>query len=439
MKSYDAAVIGAGVLGCFAARSLCRYSLSTVLIEAQADVCMGITRANTAIVYAGYDNKPGSLKARMCVRANRHFHELCSELAVPFSRCGSLMTGCGEKARAVIEKKYRDGLANGLEGLELISGDKAREMEPMLSRDVQMALYAPMTGTVNPWRLGIAACENAVENGAELMLNTKLLAIEKKDGGYIIRTNNEDIRCKTIINCAGLFADQVQRMAFPCAVSIETDAADFLVMDKDIEKPSRIIFQEREEGKGITAVPCTEGNLLVDSAPRALTRPFATDAEGVESIKKQLTALLPELGQDIIRSFAAMRPNPRTEDGRSISDFCIETPAPGFVSLIGIKTPGLTCADELGRYAAKMCADYLNAEENPHFDGYRKAINCADDDIVCLCEGISRAEIIESIRRGARSVEAVKRRVGTGMGRCQGSRCEIKIAQILEKYANGTL
>lgn len=439
MKSYDAAVIGGGVLGCFALRSLCRYRLSAVLIEAQADVCMGISRANSAIVYAGYDNKPGSLKARMCVRANRHFHELCSELDVPFSRCGSLMTSYGEKGNAVLEKKYRDGIANGLEGLELISGDKARKMEPMLSRDVQMALYAPMTGTVNPWQLGIAACENAVHNGAELRLNTKLLAIEKTEGNYVLRTDAGDIFCKAVINCAGLSADMVQRMAFPCAMSIETDAADFIVMDKDIENPAHIIFQEREDGKGITAVPCTEGNLLVDSAPRAMTRPFATSAEGIESIKKQLTALLPELEQDIIRAFAAVRPNPHSEDGRNINDFCIETPAPGFVSLIGIKTPGLTCADELGRYAAKICADYLNAEENPHFDGRRKAINCADGDIVCLCEGISRAEIIESIRRGARSVEAVKRRVGTGMGRCQGSRCEVRIAQILERYRNGTL
>ncbi|MBQ3210116.1 MAG: FAD-dependent oxidoreductase [Oscillospiraceae bacterium] len=439
MKSYDAAVIGGGVLGCFALRSLCRYRLSAVLIEAQADVCMGITRANSAIVYAGYDNKPGSLKARMCVRANRRFHELCSELDVPFSRCGSLMTGCGEKAKAVLEKKYRDGIANGLEGLALISGDKARKMEPMLSRDVKMALYAPMTGTVNPWRLGIAACENAVHNGAELRLNTKLLTIEKTEGGYVLRTSTGDIFCKAVINCAGLSADMVQRMAFPCAVSIETDAADFIVMDKDIDNPAHIIFQEKENGKGITAVPCTEGNLLIDSAPRAMPRPFATDAAGIDSIKKQLTALLPELEQDIIRAFAAVRPNPHSEDGRSINDFCIETPAPGFVSLIGIKTPGLTCAEELGRYAAKICADYLNTEENPHFDGRRKAINCADDDIVCLCQGISRAEIIESIRRGARTVEAVKRRVGTGMGRCQGSRCEVRIAQILERYRNGTL
>ena len=439
MKSYDAAVIGGGVLGCFALRSLCRYRLSAVLIEAQADVCMGVTRANSAIVYAGYDNKPGSLKARMCVRANRHFHELCSELDVPFSRCGSLMTSCGEKGNAVLEKKYRDGIANGLEGLELISGDKARKMEPMLSRDVQSALYAPMTGTVNPWRLGIAACENAVQNGAELRLNTKLLAIKETDGGYILHTDREDIFCKAVINCAGLSAHVVQRMVYPCAVSIEKDAADFLVMDRDIEKPSRIIFQEKEDGKGITAVPCTEGNLLVDSAPRAMTRPYATSAEGIESIKKQLTALLPELEQDIIRTFAALRPNPHSEDGRSINDFCIETPAPGFVSLIGIKTPGLTCAEELGRYAAGICAEYLQAPPNPAFDGHRQAINCADGDIVCLCEGISRAEVVESIRRGARTVEAVKRRVGTGMGRCQGSRCEIKIAQILETYSNGTL
>ena len=157
-------MIGGGLLGCFAARELSRRKLNIVVLEAREDVCTGISRANTAVVYPGYDHKPGTLKAEMCVRANAAFGRLCKELDVPFSRCGSLMLSFGPRADAVLQKKLRHGEENGVPGLHLLSAEEAYRMEPQIAPGLSSALYAPTAGTVNPWQLGIAACENAVHN-----------------------------------------------------------------------------------------------------------------------------------------------------------------------------------------------------------------------------------------------------------------------------------
>ena len=440
---YDVAVIGGGVLGCFAARNLMRWQVSAVLLEAEEDVCKGITRANTAIVYTGYDNKPGSLKASLTVQGNRNFAQLCEELDVPFSRSGSLMVAFDSEAENVLHKKYETGLQNGVRGLQLLTGEAVLAIEPMLANHVVAGLYAPDTGTVNPWQLGIAACENAMDNGCTVLRNETVLHIQSVETGYMIATNTKTIYAKTIINCAGLYADQIQNLVYPSEVSLTFDGADYLVMDKDIAKPKHIIFHETAEGKGITAVPCTEGNLLLESSARALTVPFATTAEGLQSIKDTAKEILPHVDTGkVIRSFGAVRPNPHRANGENIADFCISNPAPGFYSLIGVKTPGLTCADELGRYLAAQIAHCLHAEENTAFRPVRKSIKTTeltDGRIICQCEQITKGEIIEAIRRGATTVDGVKRRVGAAMGRCQGSRCAYAIARLLEEEAHETV
>ena len=272
MKQFDAIVIGGGILGCMTARNLRRWKISTALLEKEADVCTGITRANSAICYAGYDNKPGSLKAELTVRGNANMAALCAELEVPFSRCGSLLVTYEENAVSKLARKLRNGIQGGIPGLKLLSGAEAEAMEPMLKKGVAGALYAPSTGTVNPWQLGSAACENAVANGAEVLLNTEVLNIRSCDGGYLVETGNETIRCRMVFNCAGLSADKVQELAFPPSVRLKLDAAEYLVFDTRVKQPDRIIFLQAETcGKGITAIPCVEGNLLISGVRKPLT------------------------------------------------------------------------------------------------------------------------------------------------------------------------
>lgn len=441
MKQYDAIVIGGGILGCMTARNLRRWNISTLLLEKEEDVCRGITRANSAIVYAGYDNKPGSLKAELTVRGNANMGTLCEELDVPFSRCGSLLVTYDRDAAGKLERKLSNGRKNGVPGLRLLSGDEAEAMEPMLRKGVAAALYAPTTGTVNPWLLGIAAFENALNNGAEVKLNTEVTGIRRTESGYVAETDQGDLSCAMIFNCAGLSADKVQELAFEPTVGLELDGAEYLVFDRMAKKPERVIFhQARSCGKGITAIPCTEGNLLISGVRKDLDVPFGTTPEGLEELRSAVAELLPEAETDkVIRCFGAVRPNPCRESGESLHDFCIENPSPGFFSLIGIKTPGLTASNELGLLLAQKAAAYLSAEENRSFDPKRRGITEKDNEIICQCEKITRAEIIEAIRRGATTVEGVKRRAGSGMGRCQGSRCSYAIERLLEEYAHEAL
>lgn len=441
MKHYDAIVIGGGILGCFTARNLRRWKISTLLLEKEEDVCTGITRANSAVVYAGYDNKPGSLKAAMTVRGNANMERLCEELEVPFSRCGSLLVTYDKESIPKMERKLRNGIENGVPDLKMISGVEAEAIEPMLKSGVAAALCAPSTGTVNPWQLGIAAYENALQNGAEAVMNAEVCAIRKTDEGFQVETAQETYACKMVFNCAGAVADRIQELLFEPSVRLELDGAEYLVLDDRAQKPGRVIFHQAQScGKGITAIPCVEGNLLISGVRKPLGTPFATTPEGLRELCRAVQDLLPELDlTQVIRSFGAVRPNPRKSSGESIHDFCIENPGPGFYSLIGIKTPGLTCSNELGKYLAERGAVYLDAEENPQFDPSRPAIRNADNEIICQCQQISKSEILEAIARGATTVDGVKRRAGAGMGRCQGSRCAYKIEKILEDAQNGNL
>ncbi len=453
MKNVDVAVIGGGVLGCMTARELMRYDLSAVLIERQDDVCRGITRANAAIVYTGRDNKPGSLKARMTVRANADFDRVCKELDVEFIRRGSLLLSYDEACDSVLEKKLSYGIENNVPGLRILSGEEALELEPTLSAVPRAALYTPGTGTVNPWQLGIAAYENAAANGCQSMLGCSVAGIQRSGNGYLIRTDKDEVFCRAVINCAGLTADKVHNMLFEPELELWYNASDFLVFDRQAKGPGMILLEERPYGKGISLIPTVEGNLLVQSEVRELEgEAFAFRAKSREELLQRASAVVKGIdGENIIRCFAGIRPNPRHvgRQGKDISSFVISNPEPGFISLIGIKTPGLSCSHELGSYCAEEIAAYLGTCENKNFKPGRRAIvqpkklslekrsELIDIDpdyghIVCLCEDISEAEIKEAIRRGAKSVEAVKRRLGSGMGPCQGSRCSYAISRMLE-------
>ena len=467
MFDYDVCIIGGGVLGCMAARELMRSRVKAVLIEKESDVCTGITRANSAIVYAGYDNQPGTLKSELCVRANAGFETLCRELGVRMKRCGSLMICFGPRGAKVLQKKWEQGKANGVPGLRILEREEILEMEPHLNPDVYQALYAPTVGTVNPWELGIAAYENARANGCEIRLNTRVTDIRRLTGGFEVRLNGEKtIRTRGILNCAGLYADDVREMVFPPKVRIFPGKADYLVFDVRMQGYIRhVIFEEPEEkGKGLTLIPTVAGNILAGPSelPGDGKEVFGTTAEGLDFLREKCAEVVPGLpmGQ-VIRDFGAIRPNPfdvepDKEGGyrpgkRSIHSFVIDQPeeCPGMVSLIGIKTPGLTCSAELAGYTAGLLSRALGGwENNPDFCPVRTAPvrtaeltpeewqekireNPAYGRIVCLCEKVTEGEIREAIRRGARTVDGVKRRCGCGMGRCQGGRCQPEIRRLL--------
>ena len=464
MEYTDVAVIGAGLLGCFTARALTALDVKVTVLEAREDVCTGISRANTGIIYTGCDTKPGTLKTELCVKANRDFDRLCRDLDVRFSRRGSLMVGFGPLAEARLRKKIEQGRLNGVPGLELLSPDGVYAMEPNLAGGATLGLYAPGTGTVNPWELCVAAYENARGNGADFRFGQEVVRIERTGHAYLLETCMARYTARAVVNCAGLRSDSVRELAKAPSVRLFPTAADYLVLDDTVSGfVGHIIFHEPEEkGKGLTLVPTVDGTLL--AGPTARSRDSAPDRatarEGLETLKALCAQVVPSLPMDqIINSFAALRPEPyavRQEEGRWIrSDRSIHSftvlEEDGLISLLGVKTPGLTCAAALGEHAAALTAHYLGEPgKNPRFCPKRKGIRRVHGldeeergalidqspeygEIVCRCRDVSLGEIRDAIRRGAVTLDGVKRRTGTGMGRCQGGRCTQKILELLAR------
>ena len=462
---YDAVVLGGGLLGCFAARHLTSYRLRCALVEAREDVCTGISRSNSAIVYTGCDNKPGTLKARLCVRANRGFARLCAQLSVPFVRRGSLLVSYGPRGDQVVRRKYGQGRENGVEGLAVLTGAQAAALEPGLAPGITSALLAPGTGVTDPWALCYAAYENARANGCEIYLNAPATALRREGNDWTITADAYTLRAGAVLNCCGLEAHRVQELCAPPTVRVIPDRADYLVLEQPAGLYVRhVVFQEPEQkGKGLTLIPTADGKLLLGTSeqPGGEAPHRAVTPEGLAFLRDRAAQVAPglDLGQ-VIRAFGAVRPNPfsvRREgeawapEDRGIHSFPICNPRPGLWSLIGIKTPGLTCADALGAMLAGEAADFLGkTAPNPDFDPCRQApprpreldsaarralvqANPAYGRVVCRCEDVTEGEILDAIRRGAVTLDGVKRRVGPGLGRCQGSWCTDQVLDLLAR------
>lgn len=452
-NDYDVAVIGGGVIGCAVARELSRRRLRICLIEKGEDVCSGTSKANSGIVHAGFDAKPGTMKAKMNLLGSRMMPQLAEELDIRFRRNGSLVLCLSEDGLPALQELYVRGVANGVEGLAILTGDEARRKEPNLSENAVAALYAPTGGIICPFELTIALAENACQNGVEFRRNETVTGISRETDGYLITTNLAQIKATCVVNAAGVHADKIHRMVSAIPMHITPRKGDYCLLDKEVGGyVSHTVFQLPSSlGKGVLVTPTAHGNLLIG--------PTATDVEDKEQtpttaaelayLTKTAQKSVRELPlRSVITSFSGLRAH---EDG---GDFIIgETPdAENFFEAAGIESPGLTSAPTIGSYLAERIADRLGAEENPDFVPTRKAIprlaelpaqerkaliaeNPLYGSIVCRCEQISEGEIVEAIRRpvGAVSLDGIKRRVRAGMGRCQAGFCTPRLMEILSR------
>ena len=450
---YDVVIVGAGVVGCAAARYLSRYALNICVLEKAEDVCCGTSKANSAIVHAGFDAVPGTNKARYNVRGSEMMESLCQELDVPFRRNGSLVLCFEEESIPQLRKLAENGRENGVPGLQILTGDEARELEPALSKEVVAALLAPSGGIVCPFTLTYALAENAAANGAEFFFNTEVRQITATDSGFALETSSGIFHSKLVINCAGVNSDLLHNQVCDQTVSIIPRRGQYCLFDKcDGGLVSHTIFQlPGKMGKGVLVTPTVHGNLLV--GPTAEDVPdregTATTAEGLDSLLATASASVPNLPvRDIITSFAGLRAHISGEH----VDFLVGESRPGWYDLCGIESPGLSAAPALGLDAARWAADKLQATEKESALSARKGIadlralsmderrelirqNPAYGNIICRCEQISEGEILDAIRRvpGARSLDGVKRRTRAGMGRCQGGFCAPRVMELLAR------
>lgn len=450
---YDVIVIGAGVTGCGIARELSRYDWKVAVLERASDVCEGTSKANSGIAHAGFDAKPGSLKAKLNVEGSRLMEQLSKELDFPFKRNGSLVLCFDEKDRPALEKLRDQGVKNGVEGLEILTPEQLKEMEPNISDNVVAALYAPTGGIVCPFGLTIALAENAAVNGVEFHLNTEVQNIEKTIEGWKLATSRGTFEAKVVINAAGVYAGRFHNMVSSEKIHIIPRKGEYCLMDKKAGGfVSHTIFQMPTiYGKGVLVTPTVHGNLLTGPTAVDVEDPESvnTTREGMEDLLKRAAMSVNGLPvRQVITSFAGLRAHEESDD------FIVGEvkEASGFFDAAGIESPGLTCAPSLGKYLTGLVLERFPAREKPNFIATRKGIpsmalatpeekkrliaeNPLYANVVCRCELVTEGEILEAIHRplGATTLDGVKRRTRAGMGRCQAGFCSPRTVEILAR------
>lgn len=455
---YDVAVIGAGVCGAMITRELSKLDLGVVLLEKCNDVSMGTSKANSAIVHAGFDAEVGTLKAKLNVQGASLMAYYCNKLNVPYENIGSLVIAYSWDDMQTLEVLFERGFENGVPNMQIISQEELRAMEPYVSEDAIGALWAPTAGVVSPYELAIAAAENAVMNGARVKRNSGVFDIEYKDSMFFLSTASGVIKAKYVINCAGVFADKIANMIGDTSFKIIPRKGEYYLLDKcEKKKVSHVLFRcPSPMGKGILITPTAHGNVLM--GPTAIDLDFDskldvdTTIEGLDQVKNAVTQVIPSLTtRNAITSFAGLRAH---IDGES-SDFVIGPSKANerFINVAGIESPGLTAAPAIARYVGKifrqLAPEYQKKEQfiskrpapirvNELSLEERKALVEKDPRygrIICRCEGITEGEIIDAVKApcGARDVDGVKRRTRAGMGRCQGGFCGSKVVEILAR------
>ncbi|MGI5958889.1 MAG: NAD(P)/FAD-dependent oxidoreductase [Massiliimalia sp.] len=454
---YDVVIIGAGVCGGAVARELSKYQLKVLCLEKENDVADGTSKANSGIVHAGYDPKPGTKMAKYNVLGNRLIEQLSKDLDIPYKKNGSLVVAFTDEDMKTVEELYRRGVENGVPDLSIISAEKVRELEPNLNSEIKGALWAQSAGVVSPWELAIAQFDNAVENGVELRLERKVTGIKQTESGFAVTADfngqEEVYEAFSVVNAAGVHSDEICEMVSTPTFHIQPDKGQYFLLDKSQGSlVERVIFQcPSKVGKGVLVSPTVHGNLIV--GPDAVEIPekedVSTTAEQLAFVKRVAAKTCDKINyRESIRNFAGVRAQSEQED-------FVVGPIPEsdrFINLGGIKSPGLTASPAIALDVVSMLEHAgLKLEAKKDYNPYRKVIRfkeLSDEEkqaviqkdprygkIICRCETVTEGEIVAAIHAPvpARTVDAVKRRCQAGMGRCQGGFCSPRVVDILAR------
>ncbi|MBQ8185389.1 MAG: NAD(P)/FAD-dependent oxidoreductase [Clostridia bacterium] len=462
---YDVLIVGAGCTGVMTARLLSTMNCTVAVAEAQCDVAMGATCANSAIVHAGYDAKPGTLKAKLNVRGNALMKELCRQLDVEINECGSHVVGFGEEDLAHLKTLYDRGVANGVPDMRIIGQEELRKMEPNISPEATCSLWAPSAAITCPYGITIAAAENAATNGVDFYFNFKVTGASRAGGIHYISNGEETIAARYVVNCAGVHSAELAEILgendFP--ITIIPRRGEYIVMDKicgDMAN-STLFVCPSERGKGILVSPTVHGNLLIgpNAYPIEDADDKSTTAEGLEEITTGALRLMPSVNtRNAITSFSGVRPTP------NIYDFYLKNSeqVPGVVHAVGVESPGFAASPAVAEYLVSLLQDAgLELTEKDNYiptrraDGNHKQFNQMTDEertaacradssygkIICRCETVTEGDIIDAINAPipANTVDMLKKRLRAGMGRCQGGFCSPRVAALIAQHSGKSL
>lgn len=453
MEVFDFLVIGAGVTGSWTAYELSKYDVKVCLAEKGEDVCSGASRANSAIVHAGYDAAEGTLMAKLNVRGNELIRRCYKKMSIPFRQIGSLVLAFGDEELEAIQKLYLRGKANGVPNLELLTEQEVKAVEPYVSEKVVGALYAPTAGVVSAFELAIAPADVAVKNGAVFVPDFDVISAEKKDGVFTVKSaDGRKMRAKHVINAAGVHADDIAALFGDTSFRITPRRGEYAILDNRVGYlANHVLFQPPVKyGKGILVSPTVDGNILVGPTADNIEEKDdkATTADGLSRAFKGAKKTVPTVNErDTITVFAGVRPIGDKHDfilGFSDAEPCL-------INAAGIESPGLTSAPAVAEYLVALIKKRVKLKRKESFDGTRNVVRMKElteaaqkeiikkdpryGRIICRCETISEGEIAAAIHSPipARSLDAVKRRVRAGMGRCQGGFCSPRVMEIIAR------
>ena len=465
---YDIIIIGAGVIGGAIARELSRYNLQILTLEKEADVCCGVSKANTGIIHSPSLVKKNTRKAEYTLRGNLLFNDLAEDLGIQIQWPGALILAYSEDDRKVLEvyktqgEETREKYSAGDGLYRFIEKDELMKMEPFLNPEVVCALLVPDAGRIIPYELGIGLWENALENGVILNLNesVKHISSEVNDDTRIwsLKTDKEVYNSKIVINCSGHGSNELGLQAGFNDASIDKVKGQYLIYDRDRDfDVNHILFQVPSKGagkagKGILVCKTVYGNLMIgpDASWVDDIDDNGTDLETLQDVLNGARKTIPQLDEKkIIKTFAGIRPKPAE------GDFIIESKN-HFYHLCGIESPGLTSspaiAEDILQMLKKENLEFVeksdfHSKRNPivrtilNFQGneLKERVNLPDSDqLVCRCEQVPRKRIVDAVHRGipVTTLDGVKRRTRAGQGKCQGAFCGKRVRALLSEELN---
>ena len=458
MLKTNVVIIGAGAVGCAIARELSKYQVDVIVVDKNEDIGGDASKSNSAIIHTGYDASPGTLESQLVVAANPMYDQIAKDLDVPFRRIGAILPAITQEQYDKLPEIKRKAFLNRVYDVEYKTGEELLEMEPNLNPEVKGGLYIPRESIIDPFILVQALAENANENGVTFLLNTKVTGIRTENGRVTeVETTGETIQTDYVINAVALYCDEIAAMVGKADYKVVARRGQFYILDKNTScKVNHIVLPiPTKVTKGKLMCPTIHGNMLV--GPTAEDLDNKTDksvtAEGLQSIVDDVKRLVPGVNvRDTITQYSGLRPN-RVPEGLRVD---IWDDLKGFINLSGVRSTGLTLSVAMGKYVTQQIIDGgLELAPKQNFKRTRKGVvrfheldrqaqaqliaeNPAYGTVICRCETITEGEILDCIHRplGARSMDAVKRRVRAGMGRCQGGFCGPKVIEILAREWN---
>ncbi len=454
---YDIAVIGGGVIGASVIRELTKFNLKCVVLEKDYDVCCGASKANSGIAHAGFDAKPGTLKAKFNVLGARMMQDYCKELGVKYKNNGALVIAYNEDDKRMLQELLNRGKQNGVNGLEMLTKEQLIDLEPNISVNAIAALYAKTSAIICPYDLTLASMGNAMDNGACLKLEFEVTKIEKVDGRFNIYSAKGDcVNAAVIINCAGANSGKIAALVGD-DIKIGLRRGEYILLDRESgDFVSHTIFcTPTEKGKGILITNTVDGNVLLGPTAEEVEREEKiTTEEGLLTVQNKAKAMAENIPfYNTITSFAGIRAYSCDKHDFIIEESSVTT---GVIHVAGIESPGLTSAPAIAEYVVnELIGRHFVLEKNKNFNGKRKKEydfqNMSTQEknelikkdpkfgnIICRCEQITEGEIVQALHNNppACSVDGIKRRTRAGMGRCQGGFCMSRVAEIISRELN---